>query len=386
MHLLIIPSWYKSEVVPTSGSFFREQAIALQERGHKVGLIYVGFLSRKHWFSREVFKIKSYEDEGVKVYSIILPSFGLTKYEWFNYHFRMKLIKYLYKKYKKAHGKPELIHGHACLMAGYCSVNLGKQEEIPVVITEHSTAFSNGSIKGKNKAYVSHCLSQATAVIAVSQALKQSMEVFNTKQKAIHVIGNMVDLSAFTLPPKKQYKKFRFLAVAYLTQKKGLDVLLKAFAKQFREAEEVELVIGGDGEERGRLEALTQSLKIEKQVHFRGSLSREQVVEEMGQCDVFTLPSRHETFGVVFIEALASGKPIIAARCGGPNDIVNGQNGELVEVDSVEDLSQAMAKLYKNYKSYAPQVIREDCYERFSKEAISEKLEAIYKACLIKNK
>ena len=111
---------------------------------------------------------------------------------------------------------------------------------------------------------------------------------------------------------------------------------------------------------------------------FLGDLSRENVVKYIKESDVFVLPSRFETFGVVFIEALALGKPIIASRCGGPEDIVKQGNGLLVEVEDIDGLSKAMQHMYNEYEKYNHKDITKDCNERFSENAVMMQLENYY--------
>lgn len=68
--------------------------------------------------------------------------------------------------------------------------------------------------------------------------------------------------------------------------------------------------------------------------------------------DCFVLPSRSETFGIGFIEAFATGTPVIATRCGGPEDFVNEENGMLVDVDCVDELTQKMQKMFYTADKY----------------------------------
>ena len=81
-------------------------------------------------------------------------------------------------------------------------------------------------------------------------------------------------------------------------------------------------------------------------VEFLGSLNRSQVVSHMQQCDCFVLPSRYETFGVVYIEAMACGKPVIAVANGGPDDFVKGFNGMLIEPNDIAGLQHVLEQMY----------------------------------------
>ena len=118
---------------------------------------------------------------------------------------------------------------------------------------------------------------------------------------------------------------------------------------------------------------------VEKKVTFVGALSREEVANWMNKCDAFVLPSRYETFGVVYIEALASGKPVIGTFNGGAEDIVNQDVGILVEIDNVKKLSNAMEYIRKNNKEYKPEELRKYCTEKFSANVIIKKIINVYK-------
>jgi glycosyltransferase involved in cell wall biosynthesis len=101
----------------------------------------------------------------------------------------------------------------------------------------------------------------------------------------------------------------------------------------------------------------------------------------MQNCDVFVLSSIVETFGVVLIEVLAVGKPVVATKCGGPEDIVNQDNGILVPTKDVHALAEAMYNIYLNINKYDASLIRNDCISRFGKDSFVEKLRHIYKSC-----
>jgi len=99
----------------------------------------------------------------------------------------------------------------------------------------------------------------------------------------------------------------------------------------------------------------------------------------MQNSDCFVLASQSESFGTVYIEAIACGKPIIATRCGGPESIVNDGNGILVPVDDYEKLAEAIIKMITESDKYDPVAIRKDFLDRFSKKVVVEKYVKIYK-------
>jgi glycosyltransferase involved in cell wall biosynthesis len=124
---------------------------------------------------------------------------------------------------------------------------------------------------------------------------------------------------------------------------------------------------------------LAVDLGVSERVRWLGVVTRERMPEHYQACDAFVLPSRGETFGIAFIEALAFGKPLIATRCGGPEDIVHADIGFLVPINSVDDLVVAMQNMMANAGRYMPQALRSDFLARFSASAALTRIESWYK-------
>jgi glycosyltransferase involved in cell wall biosynthesis len=123
---------------------------------------------------------------------------------------------------------------------------------------------------------------------------------------------------------------------------------------------------------------MATSLKIDEDIIWLGALNRQQSYSQFQDCNCFVLPSRHESFGIVYAEALACGKPIIATRCGGPEDIVKDLNGLLCEIDDPRSLADAMLTMIKNYGQYDSQQIYQDFVNNFSAKIVTSKIERLY--------
>ncbi len=124
---------------------------------------------------------------------------------------------------------------------------------------------------------------------------------------------------------------------------KGVDTLIQALA---RLPDETHLVVVGDGDDRPRLEALARAQGVAHRVHFSGALERDELVACYQHCDVFALPSKGEGFGLVFLEAMAFGKPVVGGAHGGTLDIIeHGSNGFLVPHGEVEQLAATLRRL-----------------------------------------
>lgn len=293
----------------------------------------------------------------------------------------------LYQQYIKNHGRPDVIHVHSMLNAGLVATEIERAHNIPYVITEHSSSFARKLVTDRQRFAANDIASKASARFAVSEPFSDLLSEFlGSECGDWEVMPNIVNDMFFDGYSKNHVKEeFTFLNVCLLTENKRVDVLLEGFARSFAGKENVKLRIGGEGPEREPLMELAETLKIAAQVTFLGMLTRAQVSEEMERMDAFVLSSEYETFGVVIVEALAKGKPVIATRCGGPEDIVREEDGFLVPVNDVLAMAEAMEILHQNYSSFESEKIRLACKARYSESAIAQRLVEVYKS-VMKNK
>jgi glycosyltransferase involved in cell wall biosynthesis len=165
-----------------------------------------------------------------------------------------------------------------------------------------------------------------------------------------------------------------------MTEKKGIDILLKALNKIVYNYgyKDVFLHLVGDGPKRNEYEKLAKNLRITNYCKFYGLVSNDEIPSMLSSCNALIISSRIETFGVVGIEAMAAGLPVIATICGGPEDYVKDFNGVLVEKENVDELAKGMLYVKNNYNKYNSKMIKKYAYENFSKEAVTKKLIKIY--------
>lgn len=285
----------------------------------------------------------------------------------------------LFEHYVRKNGKPDLLHAHSIFNAGILAHEIHRQYAIPFFITEHSTAFARGLVSNQEIKMAKDVVAQSRKKFAVSNEFSKLLSNMIPGSSPWEVMENLVNQKFLEKPiAKKNKSKFTFINVAIATSKKCQLNIVDAFSRKFQQHRNVQLIIAGDGPELPRLKQKVMSLGIESQVNFPGKISRDQVLQQMSESNSFVLSSRYETFGVVVIEALALGLPVVATRCGGPETILREQDGILVPVDDVENLAQAMESVYENYDQYNPAEIRQACKERFSEEAIARRLMTSY--------
>ena len=392
MHILIIPSEpYVTKKAPLGAIFQYHQAHALKRAGYKVGVISSQSRSFRDLSQYIESSLQYEEDKGIPTYRYYEKSF-LPK----RFISREKLLRKIinsglkvFKYYIKEQGIPDIIHAHNCLYAGKISFYIKKEYGIPYIITEHSSAYGRGLIKEDIKPIIKKVFKYADVKTVVSTKLGNLLENMFGKDvcpwlSVYNILENIFEKESQLLSGqnKRDDNLFKFLNIASLDSKKNHFNLLKAFSNEFNKDKNVKLRIGGNGPLRNDLEVFSRELGIEDQIVFLGLLNRSKVLTEMKNCDAFVLSSDYETFGVVLIEALACGKPVISTACGGPEDIVNKKNGILIPVKNVKALQEAMRFMYLNSKRYDRNLIRNGCINRFGEKAFINTLKEIYASVL----
>ena len=385
MHILIIPSFYPTEDNGVNGVFFKEQAEGLALVGNKIGIIYPELRSikkisisqiRKNYFQRSIYIENNVNIIRRHCWNIVPTKFLLGNKLW------VRANLGLFELYIEKYGVPDIIHAHCALWSGEVARVIKKKYGIPYVITEHSTAFARGDIKEKYKKYIYDIYNDSEKLIAVSGKFANILKEY---RKDIEVVYNMVDCEYFSKNIRTNKDKvFKIFTVCFLNNKKGVDILIKAFAKAFRDTDNIKLVIGGDGPMKKELVKLAEDEGIRDKVEFLGLLNRAEVRAGFEEANYFVLPSYVETFGVVFIEAMSMGIPVIGSICGGPEEFITKDVGELIEVGDINELARKMSEMRNNIDKYDFNNIRNYVTSKFDKKVICNKLQYIYKEVLEK--
>ncbi|WP_027631813.1 glycosyltransferase [Clostridium hydrogeniformans] len=386
-HILLIPSWYKNHENPHLGTFFTDQALALKRNNMEVGLIFCECRSLKSFsmleFKNTHFNYEHFNDRGINTVRFNAWN-PFPKMKRLSTRYWVNRTVALFEEYISIYGIPDIIHAHSAIYAGYAASIISKKYNIPYVLTEHFTGYARGIVKGNDMKLAKKAFEMSSSNIAVSTPFAKLLEdQLGLDRESINVIPNLIDTDFFYKYNEKDKEKFIFQTTAFLTEKKNISFLVESFYIAFKNSENVMLRIGGDGEEKDNLSNLVKKLGIENKVEFLGALNREEVRDAIHKANVFVLPSRYETFGVVLIEALSTGIPVIATRCGGPEDIIQYDGlGEIINVDDKEALSRSMMYVYKNYDKYNQNEIRKFIINNYSQDSITRKNINIYNEVL----
>jgi glycosyltransferase involved in cell wall biosynthesis len=184
------------------------------------------------------------------------------------------------------------------------------------------------------------------------------------------------------LSGEKSRDNLRFISVGNLKPGKNMEGLVSAFAEAHKYAPGITLDIYGEGDSRGDIEAIIAENSLESSVTLHGQVLRSELAQAYSNSGCFILLSKSETFGVAYIEAMASGLPVIATKCGGPEDFVNRNNGILIDNFDQNQAAKAMLYMTQNIGEYDPASISKSIKEKYSDRRIADKLNTLYQDVL----
>ena len=250
----------------------------------------------------------------------------------------------------------DLVHVQCVGCNAFYAVKAAEALRLPLVVTLQGELSMDATGLFRRSAFARDTLrravEQAAAVTACSrQTLTEAEEFLGAPLGSKGcVIYNGIKAEDFgKVTPFASLRPYVLGIGRHVTQK-GFDVLLRAMARVFRQtAWPGDLVLAGDGPEHARLQALAAELGIAGRVVFPGKMERANVPALFAGCELFVLPSRHEPLGIVNLEAMAAGKPVVATRVGGvPEIVAEGTNGLLVAPESPEEMGEAIFKLLRD--------------------------------------
>jgi L-malate glycosyltransferase len=380
LKILFLPTWYPSKKNLVSGVFIKEHAKAVSLYNEIIVLYSEGCEKelKKNWQI-----ISDKEEDGIRTVRIKHKKSPIPKTTYFIYLWSIHIV---FKKLLREGWLPDIIHAHI-FRAAVPAVILGKLYKIPVVITEHCSGFPRCALTFFDRLRARFAMNKAKVILPVSKDLESAIRNYGIKNK-FEVIPNVVNTDLF-YPLLARFNSCnredgikRVLLVALLSPKKGISYLLKALALLRQKRKDFVLDIVGDGPNRKEYEKITKDLELDGIVKFYGIKPKEEVAEFMRNCDFFVLPSLYETFGVVYIEAMACGKPIVATRLPVLQELITQERGILIPPRDIEALSNVIDNMLDRYQDYSPEKIAGYAKEKFSYRLVGQQIDKIYRSIL----
>ncbi|MGC5328368.1 glycosyltransferase [Brevibacillus sp. SYSU BS000544] len=247
--------------------------------------------------------------------------------------------------------------------AGLDLLSKARKTRIPLITSFHGVDVSK-RVK-QNRIYrirLRKLFKKGDAFTVVSEHMRNKLRKLGCPDKKITLIRSGIDLNYFSqkpLPPVKN-GEFRLLSVGRLVEKKGMDILIKSFAKLRRVYPRARLTIVGEGEERRRLKRLIKKYKLERYITMKGAKTRSGVRREMEACHLFVNASKtakdgnQEGIPNVIMESMAVGRPVVSTFHAGIPELVDHQeSGFLVKEGSVSELSDMMMQALFQYEMWS---------------------------------
>ena len=325
-----------------SGVVATELGLELARRGHEIHFI---------TYSQPV--RLALLNPNVHYHEVNVPEYPLFHYQPYELALSSKLVD-MVKLYKI-----EVLHVHYAIphaYAGYMAKQMLKDEgiDIPMVTTLHGTDITLVGNHPFYKPAVTFSINKSDFVTSVSQSLKEdTLKLFNIK-KEIQVIPNFIELDKIKKEDKSPCQRSvmandeeRIIThISNFRKVKRIPDIIAIFNKIQKEIP-AKLMMVGEGPEKEKAEQLCRELGIQDKVIFFGNSNEIDTI--LCQTDLFLLPSKTESFGLVALEAMACGVPVISSNAGGlPEVNKNGFSGYLSEVGDVDGMANNALKILKN--------------------------------------
>jgi N-acetyl-alpha-D-glucosaminyl L-malate synthase BshA len=324
-----------------SGVVATELGIALADHGHEIH-----FITYKQPVRLQLLH------SHVHYHEVTVPSYPLFHYQPYELALSSKLVNMA-----KLH-EIELVHVHYAIphaYAGYMAKQMLAEEGIfiPMVTTLHGTDITLVGNHPFYKPAVTFSINNSDAVTSVSQSLKDdTLRLFDIN-KEIHVVPNFIDTKKYDNPYSDCERELIanedekiITHISNIRKVKRVDNVIEIFDR-IQQKMPAKLVIVGEGPEKKSLEKLCQKKGITEKVLFVGN--SHEVDKILCFSDLFILPSEHESFGLVALEAMACGVPVISSNAGGlPEVNIQGQSGYLSEVGDIEEMAMNALKILQD--------------------------------------
>lgn len=364
--ILVVPKWYPWPERPVFGLFCREHARALATR-HEVAVL-ASLATPKPDFA--VYRLTDEVEDGIRTLRV---RYRRPRLRPLSMACQLLGMVAALRRLRRDGFRPDVVHAHV-YSAGLPALVLARLSRAALVVTEHYTGFQRGLITGSDRLTARVAFERADLVAPVSRELAGHLREI-APQARIEVHPNTVDTEVFTPASHPDHDPpQRLLNVAALAEKKGHGYLLEALSR----LGSVHLDLVGDGELRDELEARARELGVP--VRFHGELPKERVARLMGEADLLVLPSTHETFGCVLIEAMACGLPSVATRVGGVPEVLDDTAGELVEPRDPAALAAAIERVLA--RSFDSEALAREARERYGYHAFAAEWTAVYEELL----
>lgn len=285
--------------------------------------------------------------------------------------------------------RPDFIHAHTFVPAGVVARHFSAKWHCPILIHTHGSDTRVFLRRYLTRRLILQLAKQAKAIVVVGPTIRKRLIDEGVAKNSLYVVPNGMDISKIYCGHNSLIRRYKdkriILAVGNLIPIKGIDVLIRAVALIRPQIPNLKLLIVGDGPQHHNLQKLVTQLDLQECVDFLGKKLPNQTMAYMQACDVFCLPSWSEAFGIVYLEAMAHGKAVIAVEGQGISSIIaEHETGLLVTPRNEMALAEALQYLLNNPARSSEMGMKgaELVKREFSWERSAKKIIEIYSSLL----
>lgn len=370
MFVVVVARGVPSPLNPLWGIFELDQARALRAAGHRVVIAALDVRSIRR---RRRFGLRHQVIGGIDVHTVSVPLGRVP--DRLDQAVLDAGFNLVFGRIVAHHGRPDVVHAHFTKYA-LAAARSRFRSQFKLVVTEHNSLFTPSSIPLDLRLKATEAYRRADAVVAVSPALAEVLT--NNFDLPVRVVPNIVDVATFAAQPRREHPGTRLVSVGNLLPRKQMELLVEGFIEAFRDRDDVTLTILGEGPERDAIEQRVADAGLQHRITLPGQRSRAEIAAEFAGADGFVLLSRWETFGVVFIEAMASGLPVLSSLCGGPEGFIHEGVGMFADTTDVTSLAGSLTDFVGHFRDWEPDQIRGEAVARFGPAEIARQLQEVY--------
>ncbi len=380
-YALWLVSWYPNRTDKLLGDFIERHAKA----SALFCKVIILFITKDEKLKYGQVEIEKSKENNLVVYKIYYGKFfcggRLSKIQ--------SLIKYTFLQHKiyrqiiSLYGEPAIVHVHVAMKGGLLGRYLRRKKNIPYLLTEHwSGYYTEKPLNIYNAGFLLRKLTKsvlinASIVLPVAESL--AMAIIKLINVPYVIIPNVVDITHFFYRPSA-LKKFRFIHPSSMDVSKNPEGIIQAANLLANEGCSFEILM--IGRFNLPLIKLAGDLMLNNYILFKEEVTYAQVALEMQQSSALIMFSRFESLPCVVLEALCCGLPVVSSNVGGIPEVINKQNGILVNSENKIQLKEAMKKMIDNYTLYDRKDISDNAAKQFSIPVVGRKIHEVYKGII----
>ncbi len=391
MNILLLSWEYPPRIIGGLGTHVYKLATNLAKQGVNI-----------HVVTKDVFGAPDYEkSEGVHIHRVPLYPPEIPQDDWvaWTLQFNMALMERAVPIINERVGSVNVIHAHDWLVA-HASIALKHAYRIPMVATVHATEYGRhqGHLPGPMQKIIHQCewwlTFESFRTICCSNYMKgEVVQIFELPPDKVDVVPNGIEMDDFCGDVSAELTRQKYIRpdsrmiffVGRLVYEKGVQTVIEAMPRVLARVPDVRFLIAGTGPHMRQLKAQVQELQLDNKIHFLGFVDTQRLSTFYKCADMTVVPSIYEPFGMVALEAMAAGSPVIVADTGGlKENVVHEATGLKFKPGNPESLAEAMIRVLDD-RELALRLktdARDFIGERFSWDRIARSTMEVYRRAM----